>query len=57
MTIHQHTALIIRSALWHADDGTRGAIAELAHQLAEMFKTYDAGFCADWFFAAAGVDR
>jgi hypothetical protein len=37
--MHQQTALIIRAALWGADDTrTRAAITDLARPLADMFK-------------------
>ena len=58
MTMHQQTALIIRAALWGADDtGTRAAITDLARQLADMFKADDAAFRYDRFLAACGLDN
>jgi hypothetical protein len=56
--IYRQTALIIATALTGADDiKTQAAIADIACQLADMFKADDAAFRYGRFRAACGLDN
>ena len=55
--IFTQTALVIRVALSETEDtGQRAAIAGIARNLADAFKSDNAAFRYDKFFAACGLD-
>lgn len=56
--VYRQTANIIAAAITEAEDvRTRAAIAEIAKQLADMFKADNAAFRYDKFFPACRLDN